>query len=97
MPSGVRAFSPHLALRAHLLTLSLPQGKLRSPESQQRVPEGRCLEAMDWVGIKDGESPSCPLWLYYAIPGALVRTGAMPPGLRGGSCHLVRWFVLSTT
>lgn len=40
---------------------------------------------------------ACPLWRHYAIPGPLVRIEAMPPGLWVRSCHLVRWFVLSTT
>lgn len=40
---------------------------------------------------------TCPLWRHYAIPGPLVWIEAMPWGLWVRSCHLVRWFVLSTT
>lgn len=74
-----------------------PQDKQGSLESQQCIPGGRCLATM---GLGPGMGrvlAACPLWRHYAIPGPLVRIEAMTWGLWVRSCHLVRWFVLSTT
>lgn len=74
-----------------------PQGKQGSLESQQRIPGGRCLATMGSGPGMGRVLAACPLWRHYAIPGPLVRIEAMPRGLWVRNCHLVKWFVLSTT
>lgn len=63
-----------------------------------RSPSSVSQEAGIWWAQYQGRGGSqLPLWQHYAIPGVVSRIEAMLWGLLVRSCHLVRWFVLSTT